>query len=114
MFVYAIKLLKQAKHGFPKVDEDLEDFLKEIEALCSVNNLIKCSFEADPATTTHGKDQQIIVDHWEATRTTLANCREITERLNDLGVGKSPALRSLDLIAIPSRLTTVPIMFEAL
>ena len=78
------KVLKQAKDGFQKVDQDLEDLAKEVEALFSVNNSIKCSFEADLAGGTLSNDQQILADHWKATQTTLASCQEITERLNGL------------------------------
>lgn len=76
--------LKQAKDGFQRVDEDLEQLSKEIETLYFVNNLIKCSFEANPATTKHSNDQRILLDQWEATQVTVASCQEIIEELNDL------------------------------
>lgn len=78
--------LKQARDGFQKSDEDLEHLSKELEALYSMNNLIKRSFAADLATSKHFSEQQIIFDHWEATRITLASCQEIVEKLNDLMV----------------------------
>lgn len=78
------KFLKQAKDGFKKIDKDLENLSKEITALRTVSDLIKRSFEADLAGTTNSNDNQIIVNHWQATRTTLAGCQEIVERLNTL------------------------------
>jgi hypothetical protein len=76
--------IKQARDRFQKVDEDLEHLSKEIEALYSVNNLVKYSFEANPATTKHFGDQQILFDHWKTTRITLASCQELIEKMNDL------------------------------
>ena len=78
------KFLKQAKHGFQRVDRDLEDLSKEVTALRSVSELIKRSFEADIAGTINTSDNQIITDQWHATRTTLAGCQDIVERLNAL------------------------------
>lgn len=78
------KFLKQAKDGFQKIDEDLEDLSKEITELRTVSDLIKRSFEADLAGTANSSDNQVIVKQWQATRTTLAGCQEIVERLNAL------------------------------
>lgn len=78
------KFLKQAKDGFQKIDVDLEDLSKEITALRTVSDLIKRSFDADLAATTNTSDNQIIANHWHATRATLAGCQDIVERLNAL------------------------------
>ncbi|KAL9133357.1 MAG: hypothetical protein Q9175_005467 [Cornicularia normoerica] len=78
------KFLKQAKDGFQKIDKGLEDLSKEITALRTVSDLIKHSFETDLARTTNPSDNQIIINHWQATRTTLAGCQDIVERLNAL------------------------------
>ena len=78
------KLLKNAKDGYQKVDRDLEDLSKEIAALSSVNDLIKRSFEVNLAGITDVNEQQILSKHWQATRTTLAGCRDILERLSNL------------------------------
>ena len=78
------KFVKQAKDGFQKVDEDLEDLSKEITALSSVSDLIKRSFEADTARTLDPSDQQIINNLWQNTRTTLTGCQDLIERLNTL------------------------------
>jgi len=78
------QFLKQAKDGFQKVDEDLENLSKEITTLRSVTDLIKRNYEADLAETVNFSDKQIIANHWQATRTTLTGCQEITERLNAL------------------------------
>ena len=73
--------LKQAKDGFQKVDKDLEELSKEITALRSVSDLIKRNFEVDLAATKDSNDQQIIDNHWQATRTTLEGCQVILEKL---------------------------------
>ena len=78
------KFLAQAKDGFQNIDKDLEDLSKEITALRTVSDLIKRNFEADLAGTTSTNDNQIIVDHWHATRATLEGCQDIVERLNVL------------------------------
>ena len=78
------KFLKQAKDGFQKIDEDLENLSKEITALGTVGDLIKRSFEADLAGTTNTNDIQIITSHWHATRATLLGCQDILKRLNTL------------------------------
>lgn len=78
------KFLKEAKDGFQKVDADLEEMSKEIAALRSVNDLVRRSFEADKTGTTDSTDQQILSNHWCATRTTLAGCQDIIERLSTL------------------------------
>lgn len=78
------KFLKQAKDGFQKIDKDLEDLSKEITEVATVSDLIKRSFEKDLAGTTDSSDNQIIIDQWQATLTTLAGCKAIVERLNAL------------------------------
>ena len=78
------KFLKQAKDGFQKIDEDLEDLSKEITALRTVSDLIKRSFQAELAGNTVSSDNQIIANQWQVTRTILAGCQEIVERLNAL------------------------------
>lgn len=78
------KFLKQAKDGFKKIDQDLEDLSKEIIALRNVSDLIKNTFETDLARTTNPRDDQVLVSHWHATRTTLEGCQDIVERLNAL------------------------------
>ena len=78
------KFLKQAKDGFQKLDKDLEDLSNEITALLAVNDLIKRSFETDLAENTNSSDNQILNDHWQATRITLAGCQDIVEKLNAL------------------------------
>jgi len=80
------KFLKQAKEGFQKVDEDLEELSNEIIALRSVSDLIKRSFEADLAEPKDPRDKQIVASHWRATRTTLTGCQDILEDLNTLVV----------------------------
>ena len=75
------KFLKQAKDGFQNIDKDLEDLSKEITALSTVSDLIKRTFEADLARTTTSNDDQIIVDHWQATGAILAGCQDIVEKL---------------------------------
>ena len=76
------KFLKQAKDGFQKIDEELDDLSKEITELCTVSDLIKRSFEDDLTGTTNTNDNQIIASHWDATRATLAGCQDIVKRLN--------------------------------
>jgi hypothetical protein len=76
--------LKQAVDGFQKVDKDLEELSEEITALRSVSDLIKRSFEVDLAGTRDPNDQQIIDNHWQATRTTLEGCQAILEKLSAL------------------------------
>lgn len=78
------KFLKQAKDGFQKVDQDLDDLSNDINALRSVIDLIKRSFEIDIAGSTNPSDNQIIADHWHATRATLTGCQDIVERLSTL------------------------------
>ena len=78
------KFLKQAKDGFHKVDKDLEDLSNEVNDLRSVSDLIESNFKADLDPTTSSIDNQLIVNHWQATRTTLAGCQDIVERLNAL------------------------------
>lgn len=79
------KFLKQAKDGFQKIDEELEDLSKEITALRSVSDLIRGSFQTDLAGTTNSSDNQIIiVNHWRATHTTLTGCQDIVKRLDVL------------------------------
>ena len=76
--------LRQAKDGFHKVDEDLEDLTKEVTTLLSASDLIKRSFEVHQAGITDINDQQIVSNHWQATQSTLAGCQEIIDRLKDL------------------------------
>ena len=76
--------LRQAKDGFQKVDEDLEDLSKEIIALRSVSDLIKRSFEVHIAGIADVNDQQIVSSHWQATQTTLTGCQDIIDRLKEL------------------------------
>ena len=78
------KFLIKAKDGFQNIDKDLEDLSKEISALRTVSDQVKRSFEADLAETTNTGDIHDIVEQWQATRTTLAGCQEIVERLNAL------------------------------
>ncbi len=78
------KFLREAKDGFQKIDQDLEDLSKEITALRTVSDLIKRSFEADIAGNTNTSDNQIIVNLWQVTQTTLKDCQDIVERLNAL------------------------------
>ena len=84
VWIRLTKFLKQAKDGFQKIDQDLEELSKEITALRSVSDLIKCSFEADLAGTTNPTDNQIAIDLWQATRITLEGCQNIVERLSAL------------------------------
>lgn len=76
--------LKQAKDGFQKVDKDLEQLTEEITVLASVSDLIKRSFEIDPAGRRDSNDQKIIENHWQATRITLESCRVVLEKLSAL------------------------------
>ncbi|MCJ1283415.1 hypothetical protein MMC26_002744 [Xylographa opegraphella] len=79
-----VLFLRQAKDGFHKVDEDLEDLAKEVTALRSVSNLIKRSFEVHLAGIADVNDQEIVSNHWQATQSTLAGCHDIINRLKDL------------------------------
>ena len=74
--------MKQAKDGFQEVDKDLEELSKEITALHSVSDQIKRSFEVDLAGPRDSNDQQVIDNHWQATRTTLEGCQVILEKLS--------------------------------
>ena len=76
--------LKQAKDGFQKVDKDLEELSKETTALHSVSDLIKRIFEIDLVGTRDSNDQQIVDNHWRATRTTLEGCQAMLEKLSAL------------------------------
>ena len=78
------KFLKEAKDGFQKIDEDLEDLSREIIALRTVSDLIKHSFEVDLVGTTNPSDNQVVVDLWKVIRTNLEGCQDIVERLNAL------------------------------
>ena len=78
------KFLKQAKDGFQKLDKDLEDLSNEITALLTVNDLIKRSFQTDLANNTNSSNNQILNDHWQATRNALSGCQDIVERLDAL------------------------------
>ena len=78
------RFLREAKDGFQKVDKDLEDLANDLTALRSVSDLIQRSFDIDIAQVTNPGDTQIIADLWRTTRTTLAGCHDIVERLNIL------------------------------
>ena len=78
------KFLSEAKDGFQKIDRELEDLSNEITELQAVSDLIKRSFEADLAGTPDSSDDQTVVDQWQATRTSLAGCQGIVERLAEL------------------------------
>ncbi len=78
------KFLKQAKDGFQKIDNDLEDLSNDITALRSVSDLIKRSFEVDLAGVTNPSEDEIVDDQWHTTQKTLAGCQDIVERLNAL------------------------------
>lgn len=78
------QFIKEAKDGFQKVDQDLEDLSKELAALSSVSDLIKRGFEADAASTLNLRDQQIVNDLWQTTRSTLTGCQDLIERLSAL------------------------------
>ena len=91
--------LRQAKDGFHKVDEDLEDLTKEVTALRSVSELIKRSFEVHLAGITDVNDQLVVSNHWQATQATLASCQDIIDRLKDLitkvlGSGRSKHVKT--------------------
>lgn len=92
------KFLKQAKDGFQNIDKDLEDLSKEIKAVRTVSDLIKRTFEADLAGTTSSNDDQVIVDHWQATGAILTGCQDIVEKLTVLittilGIGGSKLVK---------------------
>ncbi|MCJ1400458.1 hypothetical protein MMC11_003664 [Xylographa trunciseda] len=76
--------LRQAKDGFHKVDEDLEDLTKEVTALQSVSDLIKRSFEVHLVGIADVNDQQIVSNHWQATQHILTGCQDIIGRLKEL------------------------------
>ena len=78
------KFLKQAKDGFKKIDQDLEDLSEDIIALRTVTDLIKNIFQTDLARTTNPNDNQVLANNWYTTRTTLGGCQDIVERLNAL------------------------------
>lgn len=93
--------VKQAIEGSQKVDEDLEALSQEIAALSTVNNLIKGSFEADLTRSAKTTDEATIANLWQATSTTLGDCREILDKLDGLvtkifGNGSSKAVAKLD------------------
>lgn len=76
--------LKQAKDGFQKVDQDLDELSKEITGLRSASNLIRRCFEVNHLGKRDPGDQQIIDNHWRATRVTLDGCQGILEKLSTL------------------------------
>ena len=76
--------LRQAKDGFLKVDQEIDELSNEVTALRSISDLVKRSFEVDRARPPDASDQQILDRHWQATRTTLAGCQEVIEKLNSL------------------------------
>ena len=96
------KFLKQAKDGFQKIDEELEELAKELTAVHSVSALIKSIYESDPAGKRIANSRKPIDDQWRATRTILEGCRTVVEKLNRLIVNvtgdddaKHPKIKNL-------------------
>ena len=93
--------LKQAIDGSQKIDEDLEALSQEITALSTINSLIKSSFEADLTRTAEVANPGPIASLWQATNTTLGDCRGVLEKLDGLvtkifGSGSSKGVAKLD------------------
>lgn len=76
--------LKQAKDGFQKVDEELDQLSQDISAVRSVSNLIRCNFETELVGTRDANDQQVVEDHWRTTHAILEGCQANMERIASL------------------------------
>ncbi|KAK0115646.1 hypothetical protein ONS95_000084 [Cadophora gregata] len=82
------KFLKDANHGFRVVDQELEDLLREITSLQTVNasidELLRRSYADGSTTATNLNLQQILDTNWQATSSTLSNCQQIVERIETI------------------------------
>ena len=79
--------LKQAKDGFQRVDQDLEQLSAEIEALRSVSDLVESKFKDDIAVKRGSIDQQVVNDQWQATQKALEGCAVVLQKLRVLMTG---------------------------
>jgi hypothetical protein len=82
------KFLKDANDGFRAVDQELEDLLKEIASLQSVNESIDELVKRSPQDGSPSKAdphlQKILDTNWRATSITLSSCQLIVERIETI------------------------------
>ena len=79
------KFLKDANHGFRVVDQELDELLKEITSLQSVNasieELLKRSYPERSTAQTSPNLQQVLDTNWQATNATLSSCKLVVENI---------------------------------
>ena len=79
------KFLKDANHGFRVVDQELDELLKEITSLQSVNasieELLKRSYPGRSTAQASPNLQQVLDTNWQATNATLSSCKLVVEKI---------------------------------